>query len=74
LSVVAIIQGITHLKLLQISNYIAMSYVLWAIGQFFDKKKAISYVKAFLSVILGSIIFEILIQVVGGIIDIIIKH
>jgi len=74
ISVVAIIQGITHLKLIQISSYIGIIYLTWAIGQFFDKTRAISYIKAFLSYILGSLILGILIGGVGAIIDIIVKH
>jgi hypothetical protein len=73
LSVAAIIQGITHLKLLMISSYIGMIYFLWAIGQFFDRKRLISYIKAFLSLVLSTIIFTLLIQLIGGVIDLMIK-
>ena len=72
-SVVVIIQGITHLKLIQISIPIGVIYIIWAYGQFFDKKKAASYIKAFLSYILGLLTFGIL----GGflsLIEISIKH
>ena len=69
ISIVAIIQGITHLKLLQISSYIGAIYLIWAIGHFYDKKKAASYIKAFLSYILGSFILGILIGIVGTLID-----
>ena len=74
ISVVAIIQGITHLKLLQISSYIASIYLIWAIGHFYDKKKVVNYIKAFLSYILGSFILGIIIVIVGTLIDIIIRQ
>ena len=73
-SVGAIIQGITHLKFIQISIFISFTYSTWAIAQFFDRKKVASYIKAFLSYILGMLVFGFLIGVVGAIIDIIIKH
>jgi hypothetical protein len=69
ISTAAIIQEITHLKLLLISSYIGMIYFLWAIGQFFDRKRLISYFKAFLSLVLSTIIFSLLIQIIGGVID-----
>ena len=69
ISVVAIIQGITHLKLLQISSYLVAIYVIWAIGNFYDKKKVGSYLKAFLSYLLGSFVLGIIITIVGTIID-----
>ena len=74
ISFVAIIQGITHLKLIQISSYIGIIYFIWAIGQFFDKKKASSYVKAFLSFILGSLVLGIIVGITGTLIDILIKQ
>jgi hypothetical protein len=73
ISVAAIIQGITHhLKILQISSYISTIYFVWAIGQFFDKKKAISYIKVFLSFVLSTITLSLLIQIIGLLIDLII--
>jgi len=69
ISVATIIQGITHLKLIQISIYIGAIYLVWAIGQFYDRKKVASYIKAFLSIALGSFIFGFLITIVGTLID-----
>ena len=74
LSVVATIQGITHIKLLEPLSYLGMLYVTWAIGQFFDAKKAMSYVKAFLSYLLGALVLGFIVGVVGGIIDVVIKQ
>jgi hypothetical protein len=74
LSIAAIIQGVTHMKILLVTSYLGAIYLIWAIGQFFDKKKAMSYLKAFLSFILSSITLGLIIQLVGALIDMIIKH
>jgi len=72
-SIAAFIQGATHLKLIEISTYIMLIYYIWAIGQFFDKKKVASYVKTLLSYFLGSLVLGILIYIIGSIIDIVIN-
>jgi hypothetical protein len=51
-----------------------MIYLSWAIGQFFGRKKVLSYLKAFISFFFGVITFVILIVLLGIVIDIIIKH
>jgi hypothetical protein len=51
-----------------------MIYYAWAIGQFFDKKKAASYIKALLSCVLGYFIFGILVSMIAMFIDIAIKN
>lgn len=73
-AVFAIFQGITHIDLMQIAGIIGIAYCTWAIGQFFDKKKALNYVKAFASYILGMISFSLSALLMGTIIDLIIKH
>ena len=72
-SVVVILQGLTHLRLIHISTLIMIFYHTWAIGQFFDKKKAKSYVKAFISYILGLLIFSFTITFIAIFIDIVIS-
>lgn len=73
-SLFAIFQGVTHLEVMQIGSAIGMIYCTWAIGQFFDKKKAMSYVKALGSYILGMITFGLFIVLTGTLIDLFIKH
>ena len=46
-------------------SLVTLGYVTWAIGQFFDKKKTASYVKAFLAYCLGFVLFYIAIMLVG---------
>lgn len=70
----AIIEGILHFKLLNIAGMIGMIYLVWATGDFFERKKPINYIKALVSYLLGMITFFILIFAVGITIDILIKH
>ena len=71
-TLVAIIQGLTQLSLINISTLIVMIYYAWAIGQLFDKKKVISYIKAFIICILGYLVIGFLVAFVGIFIDIVI--
>jgi RNA polymerase subunit RPABC4/transcription elongation factor Spt4 len=73
-SVIFILQGLTGISLTNTSVLITMIYSVWAIGQFFDKRKAASYIKAFLSCVLGFLIFGILVAFVGMFIDLVIKQ
>lgn len=72
-SVFAIMQGLTHFNLMQIAGVVGFIYLTWAIGQFFDKNKAISYVKAFFAYILGMLTFSLTAILLGTIIDLIIQ-
>jgi hypothetical protein len=72
-SVMLFFQGLTHLKLIHISSLMMLIYYTWATGQFFDKKKTVSYLKAFLSYVLGIAVFSILLAFTGVFIDIMIK-
>lgn len=72
LAVFGTIEWITKLKILQFGGMLFLVYYTWAIGQFFDKKKFSSYLKAFVSYFLGMITFTIGVFVIGKIIDLII--
>lgn len=73
-SVFVIIEGLTHFKMMTIAGVIGIGYCVWAIGQFYDKKKITSYVKALSAYILGMITFWIFPILIGTIIDLINKH
>ena len=73
-SILFIIQGLTHLNLIYPTSLFAMIYTIWAIGQFFDKRKIGSYVKATLSYGLGILIFSISITMIAIFIDIVLKQ
>jgi len=80
LAIVAIIQGVTQWSILFAFSQITAIYLVWAIGQFYNqpqfskRKKVWNYVKAFFALIVGSMVFVILIVIIGTIIDEIIKY
>ena len=73
-SIFVIIQGITHFNIMTIAGVIGIAYCVWAIGQFYDKKKPSSYIKGLFAYILGMITFWIFPILIGTIIDLINKH
>jgi hypothetical protein len=73
-SVFAIFQGLTHIDLMPVAGVLGIAYLTWAIGQFFDKKKAISYVKGFASYILGMISFMLIVILLGTSIDLLVNQ
>lgn len=73
-SVFALLEGLTKVSLMKISGIIAVSYCTWAIGLFFDSTKAINYLKALVSYILGMLTFFISIMLLGVLVDVFIKH
>lgn len=73
-SVFALFEGLTKQNLMKISGIIGLTYCTWAIGQFFDPKKAINYLKALGAYLLGMLLFFALAILLGGAIDAFIKH
>jgi hypothetical protein len=73
-SVFGIIQGLTHIKLMQIGGVVGFVYTTWAIGQFFGKGKIVNYVKAFFAYFLGMITFTLTAILLGALIDLLLKH
>ena len=57
-----------------ILSLIAFAYPTWAIGQFFDKSKVSSYIKAFFAYVFGYLLFYLSVILVGLTIDLITKH
>ena len=68
-SVFVIIQGITHFNVMTIAGVIGVAYCVWAIGQFYDQKKTLTYIKSTSAYILGMITFWIIPVLIGTIID-----
>jgi len=73
-SVFVIVQGLTHFNLMTFAGVAGVLYAVWAIGQFFDTRKKMSYVKALIAYILGMISFWIFPVLIGTLIDIVNKH
>ena len=69
LAVFGAVQGLTDLQVLQFGGILFIVYSTWAIGQFFDGKKFMSYLKAFFSYVLGLITFSLGIVLIGHLID-----
>ena len=65
---------ITHIGPFSQGGLIPIGYITWAIGQFFDGKKWVNYVKAFISFVLGFGTFVLLLFSTGMLIDLIIKQ
>lgn len=68
-AVAALIEGLTHISVMATSGIIAISYLTWAIGQFFDKNKASSYIKALIAYLLGMITFSASALLLGFLLD-----
>lgn len=68
-TVFGIVQGISHINLMQIGAGVGFVYTTWAIGQFFDKSKLINFVKAFFAYILGMISMYSILILIGNLID-----
>jgi len=64
LSIGIIFQSFTNLKFAQISTVLSI-YLVWAVAQFFDKKKVGCYAKVFLSYFLGGLIFAAIVLIIG---------
>lgn len=73
-SVFALLEGLIKSGFVKVGGVIGILYCSWAIADFFDKKKVINYVKAFISYSLGMITFSILAILTGVLIDSFIKH
>ena len=72
-SVFVIVQGLTHFNLMTFAGVAGVLYAVWAIGQFFDTRKKMGYVKALIAYILGMISFWIFPVLIGTFIDIVNK-
>ena len=64
LSIAIIFQTFIHFNLITVTIFISAIYSFWAIGQFFEKKKAKSYLKAILSYIFGIFSIGLILSVV----------
>lgn len=68
-AVFALIQGLFKIEVMQIAGIVGFIYMTWAIGQFFDRSKKMSYVKAFFAYVLGSVSFFVIVAIIGTVID-----
>lgn len=73
-TVFALVQGLTHFKLMQVAGIAGIAYSVWAIAQFFDKRRILNYFTALASYILGMLSFSFAVIGAGSLIDLLIKH
>lgn len=64
-----LIEALAQVPILNNGSLLAFLYIGWAIGQFFDGKRFMNYIKAFLSYLLGMITFTIVAIILGKSID-----
>ena len=65
------IDSFTTLKIVDKGFFIGVLYIIWAIAQFFDGKRFVSYIKAMFSYALGIMTFSIAVLLIGLLIDLI---
>lgn len=70
-SVFLVTGGLLHVNLYSIDSLIGIGYCVWGIGQFFDAKKGVNYLKAAIAYLLGMLIFWIIAFTLGITIDLI---
>lgn len=68
-SITTLILGITNIDLLKLGGTISIVYTTWALGHFFDKSKASSYVKSLLAFFLGMATSFLFLALLGTSID-----
>lgn len=73
-SVFAVMEGLSKFPLMQIAGLVGIVYCAWAIGQFFDKNKIVSYLKALAAYFLGMITFTFSALLLGYLFDSVFKH
>ncbi len=68
-TVMQLAELLLKVKLMQTAGVLLIVYCAWALGQFFDKRKPGSYVKAFIAYLLGMATFTLLAVLIGFIAD-----
>lgn len=69
LGMFGLLEGVTHLSLMQFGGILAIIYITYAIGQFYNEKKVSSYVKALIAYMLGTLTLSLSILIIGGILE-----
>jgi hypothetical protein len=73
-AVFAIAEGLLKVKLMEIAGYACVVYCAWAIADFFDSRKVMSYVKSLSAYLLGMITFTAIALLAGNLAELLYKH
>ncbi len=60
-----ILELVLNIKVLMVGILLATVYTIWAIGQFFNKKDALTYIKAFFAYWIGYLTFMVVMMVLA---------
>ena len=63
------LDSLTNLKIVDKGYLLGILYISWGIGQFFQKRKIVSFLKGFFSYMLGVFSFGLIIIVLGAALD-----
>lgn len=74
ISVFAIAEGLSKISFMKVSGITGAIYSTWAIAQFFNGKKAASYLKAIIAYSLGMLTFGLVLVFLGVSIDLLMKN
>lgn len=72
-TVFGVTERLSKLKVLHLGGLLGFVYVSWAIGQFFDERKKLNFLKGFLSYFLGMMSFTFVAILIGIAIDLVKK-
>jgi hypothetical protein len=73
-AVFALLEGVSHFKLLSFAGKLGFIYMTWAMGNFFEERKFWNYTKTFIAFFLGTITLYIIIFAIGISIDILTEN
>lgn len=68
-AVFALIEGVTRVDMVKVAGTVTLIYCIWAIGQFLNGKKGVSYLFAFIAYLLGMVSFAMSAILTGFLID-----
>ena len=68
-TIFGIIDSLVSIKIVDNGFFLGVIYIIWAIGQFFDKKKMTSYIKALISYFFGLITYTLSILLISLLVD-----
>ena len=72
-TIFGVAESLSKVKVLYLGGLVGFVYISWAIGQFFDERNKINFLKGFLSYLLGMLSFTLVAIITGIAIDLVKK-